>query len=102
MILEPNAAFKDPYEVAMSGILFGSNEEDCNESKVEGVEPNSPAAAAGLQPGDIITAVDGKAIEAISSDEFERLWLQNGKEIRLTIKRGTEILEKRMILKRLI
>ena len=102
MILEPNPAFNDPYEVAMSGILFGSNEEDCNESKVEGVEPNSPAAAAGLQPGDIITAVDGKAIKAISSDEFERLWLQNGKEIRLTIKRGTEILEKRMILKRLI
>ena len=102
MILEPNSAFKEPYEVAMSGIRFGSNEEDCKESKVEGVEPNSPAAAAGLQPGDIITAVDGKAVEKISSDEFERLWLQNGKEMRLTIKRGTEILEKRIILKRII
>ena len=102
MILEPNSAFKEPYEAAMSGILFGSNEEDCKNFKVQGVEPNSPAAAAGLQPGDIITAVDGKAIEKLSSDEFERLWLQNGKEIKLTIKRGTEILEKRMILRRLI
>ncbi len=29
---------------------------------VAGVEANSPAAKAGLQPGDVITAVDGKAV----------------------------------------
>ena len=102
MILEPNSGFREPYEVAMSGLGFGSNEEDCKQSKVQNVEPNSPAAAAGVQPGDIITAIDGKAIDSISSDDFERLWLQNGKEVRLTIKRGTEILEKRIILRRII
>ena len=102
MMLEPNAGFKDPYEVAMSGIGFGSNEEDCKDRKVQEVEPNSPASAAGLQVGDIITAIDDKGINDIPSNDFEQLWKQNGKEIRLTIKRGTEILEKRIILRRLI
>jgi len=102
MMLEPNAGFKDPYEVAMSGIGFGSNEEDCKDRKVQEVEPNSPASAADLQVGDIITAIDDKGINDIPSNDFEQLWKQNGKEIRLTIKRGTEILEKRIILRRLI
>ena len=102
MMLEPNNWFKDPYEVAMSGIGFGSNEEDCKDRKVQEVEPNSPASAAGLQVGDIITAIDDKGINDIPSNDFEQLWKQNGKEIRLTIKRGTEILEKRIILRRLI
>ena len=102
MMLEPNNWFKDPYEVAMSGIGFGSNEEDCKDRKVQEVEPNSPASAADLQVGDIITAIDDKGINDIPSNDFEQLWKQNGKEIRLTIKRGTEILEKRIILRRLI
>jgi C-terminal processing protease CtpA/Prc len=102
MILEPNSGFKEPYEVEMSGIGFGSNEEDCKSQIIQDVEPNSPAATVGLKPGDIITAIDGRAPDAIPSKEFEQLWKQNGKEIKLTIKRGAEILEKRMILKRLI
>ena len=102
MILEPNAGFKEPYEVGMSGIGFGSSEEDCKVSKVQEVEPNSPASAAGLQVGDIITAIDNRAINDIPSNDFEQLWKQNGKEIRLTIKRGTEILEKTIILRRMI
>ncbi|MGO9357038.1 MAG: RIP metalloprotease RseP [Xanthobacteraceae bacterium] len=35
-------------------------------AQVESVEPNSAAAAAGFQPGDVVTAIDGSAIESFT------------------------------------
>jgi regulator of sigma E protease len=35
-------------------------------ARVDAVQPGSPAAAAGLQPGDIVLAIDGRAIESFS------------------------------------
>ncbi len=52
------------------------------------VRPGSPAAAAGVQPGDVITAIDGKPITSTSQfiqtiDKFPP-----GTKITLTVKRG--------------
>ncbi|HEV2128343.1 MAG TPA: trypsin-like peptidase domain-containing protein [Thermomicrobiales bacterium] len=55
---------------------------------VEGVEPNGPAAAAGLQPNDIIVAVDGQQLDedtTLSGILFER---QPGDTLNLTVLRG--------------
>ncbi|MBE0528992.1 MAG: PDZ domain-containing protein, partial [Thermoleophilia bacterium] len=69
------------------------------------VEPDSPAAVAGVhgctqrvslqgQPyivgGDVITAVDGKAVESTTELEAEIARRQPGDEIALTIVRGSE------------
>lgn len=54
---------------------------------------NSPAKAAGLQPGDRIIAVDGVDCTGLSHDDvIGRIKLENGegKSVRLTVRRWTE------------
>ncbi len=54
---------------------------------VSRVEPNSPAAAAGLRPGDVIVAVNGKPVKS-STDLRNRIGLmERGQKVRLTLLR---------------
>ncbi len=54
---------------------------------VSRVEPNSPAAAAGLRPGDVIVAVDGKPVKS-STDLRNRIGLmERGQKVKLTLLR---------------
>jgi 2-alkenal reductase len=57
------------------------------------VFPNSPAAAAGLQAGDVITAVDGDRVDAESDLADHILPHQPGDEITLTVMRDGSQLE---------
>ncbi|MBF2078274.1 MAG: trypsin-like peptidase domain-containing protein [Synechococcales cyanobacterium T60_A2020_003] len=55
---------------------------------VVGVVPNSPAAAAGLRRGDVITSVDGQSVTA--ADQLQS-WVDQtsvGQTLRLTVHRG--------------
>jgi serine protease Do len=54
---------------------------------VRGVEPGSPGAAAGLQPGDLLVAAGGKALGGFD-DLFDAL--ESGSPLVLTVVRGTE------------
>lgn len=49
------------------------------------IEPNSPAAAAGLKQGDVIIKINGDAPQTVPFDTFA------GKTINLTVERGGEI-----------
>ncbi len=50
---------------------------------------DSPAEAAGLQPGDIITAIDGESVDgATLQDEVGRVRGEAGTKVTLTLKRG--------------
>ncbi len=55
---------------------------------------NSPAEEAGLQPGDIITQIDGESIEGLSLNEsVSKIRGEQGTEVSLTIMRGDSELE---------
>jgi len=55
--------------------------------RVNAVSPNSPAEAAGLQPGDIIHEVDGKLVEAPTA-LVAYMRERRGRSIMLTVRRG--------------
>jgi len=55
---------------------------------VRGVEDGSPARAAGIERGDLITAIDGKPIQRL--DDIHAALDTEADELRLTVVRGTE------------
>ena len=55
---------------------------------VSGVQPNSPAARAGLQPGDVVTAVNGSAVRAPRDLARAVADTRPGQNLRLTVSRG--------------
>ena len=59
-------------------------------ARVDTVQPDSPAAAAGFQPGDVVVAIDGQAIENFS--DMQRIVSESaGDALRITVERkGSE------------
>ncbi len=58
MVLLPNRALQEPFETDASGIHLVSPGPEYHAVMVDSVLPNSPAALAGLEPGDEILSVD--------------------------------------------
>lgn len=58
--------------------------------RVDGVRPGGPAHRAGLQKGDIITAINGLAVENIYDYMYRLAKFEKGDRINLEIKRGEE------------
>ena len=66
---------------------------DSDSSKIESIEPNSPAATAGLKAGDRIVAVDKQPVTR--SLDFHRAMLgrKAGESVQVTVRRGDESLD---------
>jgi regulator of sigma E protease len=63
---------------------------------IEGVKHDSPAAQAGLQPGDRIVKVD--SIENPTWEQLQpRVWLSPNQPLTVTVQRGDQILEKTIV-----
>ena len=63
---------------------------------IEGVKHNSPAAQAGLQPGDRIVKVDG--IENPTWEQLQpRVWLSPNQPLTIAIQRGDQIMQKTIV-----
>jgi regulator of sigma E protease len=56
-------------------------------ARVDGIQPDSAAAAAGFQPGDVVVAINGRPIQTFS--EMQRVVSTNaGQELAVTVVRG--------------
>jgi regulator of sigma E protease len=63
---------------------------------IEGIKHDSPAAKAGLLPGDRIVKVDG--IENPTWEQLQpRVWLSPNQPLNITIERGNELLQKTVV-----
>ncbi len=63
-------------------------------ARVDKIEANSAAAAAGFQVGDVVTAIDGKTIGSFS-DMQRIVGVHAGDQLTFTVKRGDSTLELR-------
>ncbi len=75
-----------PVKHSYVGVELNGN--SANGAQVTQLQPGSPAASAGLQPGDVVTAIDGKSITSTGQfiqtvDNFPP-----GTQLTLTIRRG--------------
>jgi S1-C subfamily serine protease len=80
-----------------NGALIGPAQ-DTDGSSLPGVTPDSPAAAAGLQEGDIITRMESTTIDAEHPLEATLTSYQPGQTVTLTVLRGSETLQVKVTL----
>jgi predicted aspartyl protease len=99
MILEPDLHFAEPYEIDMSGIELVADGDDL---LIDDVDENSAAAEAGVKGGDILLAINGRPAPEFSLDQIRAMFMQDGKEYLLSLKREGKVLQIKLKLKRII
>jgi predicted aspartyl protease len=103
MILEPNLHLKDADEEDMSGIALTPEKNGGTKLfRIRQVVPNTPAAEAGMQAGDLITMIDDKPAASFTAGSIERMFKQEGRKLTLTIKRNEKVTQVMLMLHRLI
>jgi len=63
--------------------------------RVAGIVPDSPAAAAGVQPGDLVTRINGEPVAKWNVSRYEQLVASAG-EVAFTFLNGTQETDKRV------
>ena len=99
MALEKGKGFDDAFEHEMLGCdLAWEN----GTVVVHDVMPDSPAASAGFETGDELVSIDGRGVEALGESGLRKALIRDGSEVRITLRRGADTLEKKVRLKRLV
>jgi hypothetical protein len=99
---KPDGPPAEPYEFDMSGLFIATQGDGYKTVVIESVTNNSPAAKAGVKPGDRLESVDGKPVTDYSLDALRQQWQHPGAEVRLVLRRGTEAIHTHFVLKRLV
>ncbi|HET9299856.1 MAG TPA: aspartyl protease family protein [Candidatus Polarisedimenticolaceae bacterium] len=91
MILEPREDLAKPFPPRRGfGVTLLADGPDYTTFTVTGVTPKTPAEAAGLKKGDVVTAVDGKPASELRLADVRRLLLEDGAHRVLDVRRGEE------------
>lgn len=78
--------------ITIFALLFMTLGAQLTPARVGQVQAGSPAAAAGFQPGDLITAVEGRTIED-GSEVTRAVMLSSGDPLRFTVERAGRTVE---------
>ena len=100
--LEPSAAFKEPFEADMSGLVFAPNDDSTHAVEVKIVQPGSPAADLGIQPGDVIETIDGRPVANSELTDLRKTLRQEGRTVRFGLRRDDTVTERTLVTRRLI
>jgi hypothetical protein len=100
MYLTPNRRFADPFVHDMSGMALWPDES--GRIRVRAVREASPAAAAGVQVGDIVRTIDGQSFSAVQLSQVRDLLKVAGKTVRVELDRDGENFQAELKLKQLI
>lgn len=102
MILESNAHYDESYEYDMSGIFLLAEGKDYKTYRIGHVFEDTPAAEAQLREGDIIEAIDGKSASEFTLSQLQLMFRQEGKQYLMIIRRGDQIIEVKIGMRRLV
>ncbi|HEX6746338.1 MAG TPA: aspartyl protease family protein [Longimicrobium sp.] len=87
VIFEAAPGFDAPYEVEMSGMRLGAT--PGQPVTVDYVIAASPAERAGVAAGDTLLAVDGRPARSGDLERIREMFRVDGKQVRLSLRRGT-------------
>ncbi|MDQ4140337.1 MAG: aspartyl protease family protein [Bacteroidota bacterium] len=91
MYIRPNRYFRDPFEHDMCGLDVIASGKDYQRYIVNYVEPDSPAAKAGILPGDEVVSINMTPASAMTISKIDRLFhLKPGYNILIGIQRGEQ------------
>lgn len=93
ILFKPTRHFADAFRADASGLSLRIKGAASGSVEIENVEADSAAASAGLQKGDVISAIDGHSASEYDLDKVRKMFQQSGRDIRLTIERQGKILK---------
>ncbi len=103
LILEPNASFGEPFGFDHAGLALTPWSPGAEAVTIADVVADSPAAEAGLEVGDEITAIGAQAVLGLSADDIQELLEgEPGDKLYLTVRRQGDTFERVLTLRPLI
>ncbi len=99
---DDNVHFSEPYEADMTGLDLATEGDDFSVVVVNEVEKDSPGAEAGIEGKDVITAIDGRPLKEFTITQIRKMFMLDGKEYLISLKRGQKELQTKLRLRRLI
>jgi hypothetical protein len=91
IIFEPNSAFANAFDPAFSGLHLEAEGKDYKTFRIKEVLEDTPGTEAGLQRGDVITAVDGKSAADLTYTALLEMF-KRAATFKLTINRAGQTL----------
>jgi len=102
MILEPNQHFDDAFLWDASGIVSLRLVPESGKFLINSVLQGSPAGEAGLREGDVIESIDGLSSQHFTLQQVESIFHRLGAAHHLAVRRGKQLLEFDLILRKLL
>lgn len=74
ILFKPVGHFADPFGADASGLSLRVKDAEFGSVEIANVEPDSAAATAGLQVGDVISAIDGRSAGEFDLDKVRKMF----------------------------